>query len=1041
MRLLDRLLNTRTLGGAALKRRLGIAFIGVATILAAAVGTALYTHGRMAGSVQRTSGELLPELLATLRLSERSAQLTAAAPLLSGTTSGEELAGIDRHLRQLLVDLEQQLNRLSAGTRESVTGRIRDQVQLMRQALLELTAAHAERIELRLRQQGELVRLQRAHSELIDTVSPVVYGVSSLNQLFARRFERRFQASLSRLLEREQPLIQGLIELIPLTTGDGAPPGRREALRRLLERLHPLLGEEWRQLSETGLALLQRDDSLPAEWQQLHLLAENALTATQEAHAEALQDIAVELSGSPARLVENTTRELGVAIDIKSEGNLLFALLSAVKDVTAVNELVILEERYNRSLETFQNATRAFSHIPLAQRNPVLADNVQRIAGYLPQARESDQNPFRLRHRELELERRISQLLNTQRELTARLTGLTQELVERMQGETGQLSREVERNRTTSSWILYSVGLVGLLLIKLIALITIQALQRREQALRQAAIVFENTNEGILITDDAANIQAVNPAFSEISGYKPDEVIGRNPRMFKADHQSPTVYEHMWQSLKESGHWQGEVFNQRKDGEPYPEWLTISSVKNEAGRVSHYVGVFSDISAIKETQARIYHLAHHDPLTDLPNRMMLNDRLAHAMERAQREAHRIAVLFLDLDRFKNINDTLGHGVGDEVLRKVAERLAQSVRAQDTVARLGGDEFMVIMEGVHHLQEVSLVAQKLLEVLAREIVIEKRRFFLSASIGISLYPDDGNSVDELIKNADTAMYRAKEHGRNGFHFYTSEMTATAIEHYALENSLRQGLERQEFELHYQPQCDLLSGRITGLEALLRWTHPDWGTVGPDRFIPIAEDAGLILPLGEWVLRTACRQARTWLDAGLLDGRVAVNLSGQQITRGDLEQVVTRVLAETGLPADHLELEVTEGFIMHQPEQTVRMLDNLRAMGVSLAIDDFGTGHSSLSYLKRLPIHLLKIDRSFVRDLAVDPNDEAIARAIIAMGQALGLRVIAEGVEEQRQADILTEAGCDQVQGYFYARPVPAEQIPALLAEKYLGREYT
>jgi diguanylate cyclase (GGDEF)-like protein len=428
----------------------------------------------------------------------------------------------------------------------------------------------------------------------------------------------------------------------------------------------------------------------------------------------------------------------------------------------------------------------------------------------------------------------------------------------------------------------------------------------------------------------------------------------------------------------------------------------------------------------------MFHLAHHDPLTDLPNRLLLSDRLDHAIERARRDNYRVAVLFLDLDRFKYINDTLGHGVGDAVLREVSKQLVGTMRAEDTVARLGGDEFMIVIDNLKHSEEAGFIAQKALDALTDEMHIDNLQFYLTGSIGISIFPDDGNSVDELIKNADTAMYRAKEHGRNSYHYYTSELTVNALEHFALENSLRVALDRNEFELHYQPQRQLGTSRLIGMEALLRWRHPEQGLIGPDRFIPIAEDAGLMVDIGNWVLHTACKQAREWTDAGASLTKMAVNLSEQQITRGDLADCVAHALRESGLGPDRLELEITETCIMHQPERAIEMLDRVRNMGVTLAIDDFGTGHSSLSQLKRLPSHLLKIDQSFVRDMPNDSNDEAIARAIVAMGHALGLRVIAEGIENRQQAEALLDAGCDVGQGFLLGHPVPAYEAYQLLA---------
>jgi diguanylate cyclase (GGDEF)-like protein/PAS domain S-box-containing protein len=556
---------------------------------------------------------------------------------------------------------------------------------------------------------------------------------------------------------------------------------------------------------------------------------------------------------------------------------------------------------------------------------------------------------------------------------------------------------------------------------------------RAEARLRQAATVFEHTREGVVITDPQRNIIAVNAAFSEITGYSEAEVIGRNPGMLKSGRHDKQFYQQMWASVNQTGYWHGEIWNRRKSGEIFPEWQTISVVRDDSGAVTNYVAVFSDISSIRESEATLEHLAHHDSLTGLPNRLLFTSRVEHALKRAQRDGQSVALLFVDLDHFKNINDSLGHPVGDLLLVQAAERLLAVVRDEDTVARLGGDEFTLLLEGLRDARGVAHIAAKIVEVFNEPFNVDGHELHVGVSIGISLSPADGEDFPILLRNADAAMYHAKARGRNGYQFYTAELTASALERMSLENNLRQALKLDQFEVYYQPQVDLSSGRVIGAEALLRWNHPEMGLVGPDRFIPVAEDTGLIIPIGGWVLQAACRQLRQWQHDGLPLKRVSVNLSGQQLQRGDLVATVREALAESGLAAQSLELEITEGFIMQQAEKAIEVLDQLRALGVTLSIDDFGTGYSSLAYLKRLPIDTLKIDKSFVRDIPHDLNDEAIARAIIALATSLQLGVIAEGIETAEQHTFLLNQGCGQGQGYLFSPPVPAAQFVS-----YLGR---
>ncbi len=548
-----------------------------------------------------------------------------------------------------------------------------------------------------------------------------------------------------------------------------------------------------------------------------------------------------------------------------------------------------------------------------------------------------------------------------------------------------------------------------------------------EDRLRQSATVFESTIEGVVITDVEGCIVDVNRAFSDITGYPREQAIGENPSLLRSGRHGPEFYQAMWASILSAGYWTGEIWNRCKDGRVIPEWLTISSVYDEEGLLTHYVGVFSDISQQKRTEEKLEYLAHHDPLTTLPNRLLFNARLHHALEHAERNRLTLAVIFLDLDRFKNINDSLGHPAGDLLLQQVADRLRHCVRTEDTVARIGGDEFTILLEGLGEPANAATVANKILLGFSEPFELEGRDQFVTASIGISVYPRDGRDNARLLRNADTAMYLVKEQGRNSYAFYAEQLTAQARERVMLENELHKALERNQLFLHYQPQVLLQTGEMIGAEALLRWRHPELGMIAPGRFIPIAEESGLIIDIGAWVLRKACLQAKQWLDEGLQLERIAVNIAGPQIQRGDLLGTTQQALELSGLPPQLLELEVTEGFIMREADHAIHLLGQMKALGVNLAIDDFGTGYSSLTYLKRLPIDILKIDQSFVRDIPQDANDMAIAKAVIAMGKSLGLQVIAEGVETEQQQRFLIQEGCSLGQGYLFSRPVPAKDL--------------
>ncbi|WP_035384342.1 EAL domain-containing protein [Ferriphaselus sp. R-1] len=558
--------------------------------------------------------------------------------------------------------------------------------------------------------------------------------------------------------------------------------------------------------------------------------------------------------------------------------------------------------------------------------------------------------------------------------------------------------------------------------------------KRAEEGLRLAGKVFENNTEAIVITDADNNIVMVNPAFSEISGYLPEEVLGRNPRIFSSGKQDTEFYRDFWRQLYESGSWQGELWNSRKNGEVFPEWMIALVVRDEKTQaVTHHIAIYSDISERKKEEEYIQFLANYDQLTGLPNRTLLLDRAEQALGLALRNSSKVAVVFIDLDRFKTINDSLGHDVGDALLKQVAQRFKACLRRTDTLARQGGDEFVAILADLGSESEATHVAEKLLHALQTQLEASGHTLSITPSIGISLYPDDGQEVSVLMRNADLAMYRAKEMGRNNLQYFTAVMNQRAVERLELETGLRQAIANRELAVHYQPQVDLATGRLDGMEALLRWQHPQFGQVSPARFIPVAEEAGLIEEIGEWVLRQVCLQGRIWLAQGLPLKPLAVNLSMRQLAQSDLAERIGIILRDTAYPPEMLELEITESMLMELGDLTQHTLTRLKDMGIRLALDDFGTGYSSLSRLKTLPLDRLKIDQSFVRDINSDPDDAAIVRAVIAMGHNLNMRVLAEGVETVAQLESLRAMGCDEIQGYLLARPAPSEQASMHLRE--------
>lgn len=547
-----------------------------------------------------------------------------------------------------------------------------------------------------------------------------------------------------------------------------------------------------------------------------------------------------------------------------------------------------------------------------------------------------------------------------------------------------------------------------------------------EEKLLLAREVFENSDELIAITDLRADIIDVNPAFARLTGYSRDEIIGKNMRLLRFECHDQQFYEHHSRELREVGRWQGEIRGRHKNGGTFSSLMTINAVKNPDGKPTHFVNISTDITRLKDVEEQLRRLVFFDPLTGLPNRELLHDRLQQAVHEAARAGELVAVLFLDLDNFKDINDTLGHPAGDLMLSAVAQRLGDRTRHSDTVARMGGDEFILVLRNTA-ANTISSLAETTLETLARPFVLAGQEVFLTASIGVALYPLDGRNPDELIKKADTAMYHAKSHGKNHCQFFSAEMNLRALERLALQTDLRRALERNEFIVHYQPKIRLDTGEVSGVEALVRWQHPERGLVPPASFIPLAEETGLIVPIGEKVLEVACAQVKSWQAAGISPLPVAVNLSAVQLRKKGLLSTMERILTETGLAPDLLELEITESAIMQDTEKAIALLRVLQGMGIQVTMDDFGTGYSSLSYLKRFPIGSLKIDRCFINEVLTSADDAEIIRAIIAMAHRLRLKVVAEGVETAEQLAFLRREGCDEVQGYYFARPMPAAEF--------------
>jgi diguanylate cyclase (GGDEF)-like protein/PAS domain S-box-containing protein len=559
--------------------------------------------------------------------------------------------------------------------------------------------------------------------------------------------------------------------------------------------------------------------------------------------------------------------------------------------------------------------------------------------------------------------------------------------------------------------------------------------QRRanEEFLRLASRVFEATLDAIVVTDRAGDIVATNPAFTKISGYTAEEVIGRSVGLLHAGEQDAAAFQMLSQSLQNTGHWSGEIVARRKNGDTYPGLLSVSVVRDTDGHAQNFVVVFMDITERKAEQHLIDFLSYHDALTGLPNRLLARQRFEQLDAAAKREGKCVAVMCLDLDRFKSINDSYGPQVGDKALQVVARFLTETVREGDTVTRQGGDEFQIILQDDPQFDDTLALAQKILAGLRKELVIDGQQISLTSSIGIAVSPTDGGDLDELVRNADTALFRAKEIGRDNYAFFTERMDAEIRDKLAIQGQLRGAIARDEFEVHYQPQMCLKTGIMVGAEALLRWDNPVLGKVPPNRFIPLAEEYGLVNAIGEWVLESVCAQIKVWHDQGLGDIKVSVNLSAGQFANDSTVPYVESTLRKFGIAPEYLGLEITEGTVMGDPNKAVAALRRLKDIGVNISLDDFGTGYSSLSYLKRFPIDVLKIDKSFVDDVTTSANDAAIALSVISLAHNLNMRVIAEGVETREQVAFLTARGCDEMQGYYFSRPIGADAFTALLRE--------
>jgi len=562
-----------------------------------------------------------------------------------------------------------------------------------------------------------------------------------------------------------------------------------------------------------------------------------------------------------------------------------------------------------------------------------------------------------------------------------------------------------------------------------------------QESLRQFEKVFEGSEQGIMVTDARHVILSVNPAFTKMLGFTLDDVKGKTPKVLSSGLHDTSFYRSLWESIDHFGHWRGEIWNRRKNGEVVPEWISISEVKNEAGDISHYVGTFSDISDLKSAQKEIQYLSSHDALTGLPDITLFRDRLENAISIAAAANHNIGLLALNLDNFKFLNDSLGYASGDKLLRLFAERLKSCLRETDSICRHGGDEFIILLNNMQDDDSISYIVDTLLNEISSPFAFAGSNISTSCSIGVAVYPTDGNDFEKLFGRARKAMSQAKEEGRNTARFFTEKLNTDSLHYLNITYGLREALAHHQFELHYQPQISLNSAQVIGAEALIRWHHPQNGLQPPAQFISIAEQTGLIVEIGEWVIEEACRQAMEWQKNGLPALSMAVNVSAVQFRRGNLAKVIIKALEKTGLNPQLLELELTESILLEDIDHLLAQLDTLKKLGVKLAIDDFGTGYSSLAYLKKFNIDRLKIDQSFVRDINTDPNDAAIVRAIVQMAHTLNLDVIAEGVEDEAMLKHLRDCGCDEVQGYLFSKPLPAQAFQVFINSHLLGMRAT
>jgi len=622
----------------------------------------------------------------------------------------------------------------------------------------------------------------------------------------------------------------------------------------------------------------------------------------------------------------------------------------------------------------------------------------------------------------------------------------------------GMLYNDRDNRLDLAEWLVDNWMLLTILLVSTRALLLLLLMAQMRRIIRYRTnelraseqrykTIFEAAPEGMWLIGPDKKTLEINSRLSTMLGYTVAEMYGKTPMDF-VDDENRHIFIEQTSRIATTERRSYEISLRHKKGFNIPTLFSSVTLRNRDGSVMAALAFITDITQqldlleeIKQQKDYLDHLAHHDSLTNLPNRILFTDRLEQSIHKSHRTQEHIALFFVDVDRFKEINDSLGHAFGDKILREVSTRFSACIREDDTVARLGGDEFTLIMESVNDVQHTATMAQKLIKCLEQPFHIDNQQLFITASIGISIYPEDGNDAETLLRNADAAMYKAKREGRNTFQYYTKDMTDRAFQRVSMETALRHGIENQEFALNYQPQFDLATGQIIGIEALIRWLHPVRGTVSPMQFIPVAEDTGLIIPLGDWILHEASRQIREWHEAGLTDVRVAVNISGKQLRHNQLLDTIESILSRTGCNPEWLELEITEGFIMEHADQSISLLKEIRKIGIELAIDDFGTGYSSLAYLKQLPLNKLKIDKSFVRDIPADADDMAITRAVIALGKSLNLTVIAEGVETETQKSFLENEGCHQVQGYLYSKPLGAVQTTQFLKEYQLRKAIT